>query len=80
MLDPNEVVQHELVPDHEVLSEAEAHSVLQQYDIEPEQLPKIFASDPAARAARARPGDVIRVVRDSPTAGTAVAYRLVVEG
>ncbi len=80
MLDPNEVIKHELVPHHEVLSEAEAHSVLKQYDIKPEQLPKIFASDPASRAAAARPGNVLRIHRKSPTAGQTIAYRLVVEG
>ena len=41
-------------------------------------MPKIHVSDPAAVAIKAKIGDVIRVTRDSPTAGKAVFYRLVI--
>jgi DNA-directed RNA polymerase subunit H (RpoH/RPB5) len=47
----------------------------QEYGIGREQLPKIRAGDPAAKAIGARPGDVIRIVRGSETAGRHVVYR-----
>ena len=74
-----DVMQHDLVPRHEVLSEEDSHIILEKYGVTSDQLPKILASDPVARAIRARPGQVIKIKRKSPTAGESIAYRLVVE-
>jgi DNA-directed RNA polymerase subunit H (RpoH/RPB5) len=35
--------------------------------------------DPCARAVNAQPGQVLKIERESPTAGTSYYYRLVVE-
>jgi DNA-directed RNA polymerase subunit H len=75
-----DVLGHELVPKHEVLSEEEKKEVLERYKVSQFQLPKILVSDPAARAIGAKVGDVIKITRDSPTAGKTIAYRCVVEG
>jgi len=48
--------------------------------VHPYQLPRLKASDPAVLAIGAKPGDVVRIIRDSPTAGKYVSYRHVVEG
>lgn len=74
------VLNHELVPKHEVLSPEEAVRVLKELGTMPEKLPWIKASDPAARAAGAKPGNIVRIIRKSPTAGETVAYRYVVVG
>jgi len=74
------VLEHFLVPKHRVLSPEEAERVLKKYGATPQQLPYIHASDPVAKALGAKPGDIIEIVRDSPTAGKAVYYRLVVKG
>ncbi|MCD6529946.1 DNA-directed RNA polymerase subunit H [Candidatus Bathyarchaeota archaeon] len=71
---------HILVPKHEILKEKDKEDLLKKYKIKPYQLPKIKSSDPAARAIGARPGDVIKITRDSPTAGRYVSYRYVIEG
>jgi len=68
-----------MVPLHEVLSDEETKEVLQKYGIVREQLPKIKNNDPAVRVLSAKPGQIVRVHRISPTAGRAIAYRLVVE-
>lgn len=73
------VLEHELVPSHEKLSEEEVAKVLETYDIDVRQLPKVLHNDPVVRDLDAEPGDVLKIVRDSPTAGEAVAYRLVIE-
>ena len=73
------VLNHDLVPVHELLSDEESRLLLETLNINPMQLPKILASDPAAMAVNARANQVVRVRRKSRTAGEAIAYRLVIE-
>jgi len=73
------VLEHEMVPKHELLDESEVKAVLQKYAIKKEEMPKIRVDDPAAQAVGAQVDDVLRITRKSPTAGTFVSYRLVVE-
>lgn len=75
-----EIFKHTLVPRHEVLGEEERAEVLKRYRVQPHQLPQIKATDPAAIAIGARPGDIVRITRDSPTAGKHVLYKYVIEG
>ena len=74
------IFEHTLVPKHEILSPEEGEKVLMEYRVRPYQLPRIMSSDPAARAIGAKPGDIVRIIRDSPTAGKYVSYRYVIEG
>jgi DNA-directed RNA polymerase subunit H len=73
------VLNHVNVPLHVILSDDEVKSLLKQYGIVKEQLPKIRSSDPAVRVVNGTPGQVVKVTRRSPTAGVAVAYRLIIE-
>ncbi len=74
-----DLFNHELVPTHSVASNEEIQLVLQHYGIEKNQLPRIFRDDPAVKVLGARPGQVIRIERESPTAGKTYYYRLVVD-
>jgi len=75
-----DLFQHALVPKHEILEEKEAQELLAKYRVHPYQLPQISSSDPAAKAIGAKPGDILRIIRDkSPTAGEHIAYRYVIE-
>ncbi len=74
-----DIFEHVLVPKHEILTPEEREKVLAQYRVKPYQLPQIKASDPAVKAVGAKPGDIIRIIRRSPTAGEHIAYRYVVE-
>jgi len=76
----HKILEHELVPKHELLSKEEVVRVLKELGVRPEQLPWIRASDPVARLLGAKPGDVVRIIRKSPTAGVSIAYRFVVVG
>lgn len=75
-----DVRKHVLVPKHEILSEGQAKAVLGQFKVTPHQLPLINDSDPVTKAIGAKPGDILKITRDSQTAGKAIAYRYVVEG
>jgi len=74
------IFKHHLVPLHEILTPEEKMKVLKEYRVKPYQLPRIKTSDPVAKAIGAKPGDLIKIIRKSPTAGDYVSYRYVVEG
>lgn len=73
------VMNHVMVPDHQIMSEEEVDLLLSTYKITRDQLPKIYHDDPAAKEIGAKIGDVVRIIRKSQTAGLAEAYRLVVK-
>jgi DNA-directed RNA polymerase subunit H (RpoH/RPB5) len=68
-----------LVPQHEVISEKEKEELFKKYNITPDQLPKILDTDPVSVFIGAKPGQIVKIVRNSHTAKQAVAYRFVVE-
>jgi DNA-directed RNA polymerase subunit H len=72
------ILEHELVPRFEILSPEEAKELLEKLGIQPHQLPWISIDDPVVKAIGAKPGDILRVIRKSPTAGESIAYRYVV--
>ena len=74
------IFSHLLVPKHEIVPAEEREKLLNEYRVQPYQLPRLKASDPGAKAIGAKPGDVVRILRDSPTAGKYTSYRYVVEG
>ena len=73
------VLEHELVPDHILMTEEETQELLKKYNITRGQLPKIKSSDVVVKQINAKPGDVLKIIRKSLTAGKAVAYRLVID-
>jgi DNA-directed RNA polymerase subunit H len=74
-----DVLSHKLVPKHEILSEKEAEKVLSSVGITKDQLPKIMISDAAVKRISAQVGDIIKITRESPTAGVSEFYRMVVD-
>jgi len=73
------VMENYLVPRHSILPQEEVDALLARYEIDLSQLPKILMEDPCAKAIGAVPGNVIKIERESPTAGLSLYYRLVVE-
>jgi len=73
-----QLIEHEFIPKHQLMAEEEAAKLLEEYSIRRSQLPKIRKTDPAIRHLGAKRGDVIRILRNSPTAGRAIYYRVVV--
>ena len=80
------ILEHNLVPEHTLLTEEEANEVLSKLNIRKDQLPRIRKSDAAIRVLEKtvgktiEPGSVIKVIRQSRTAEEFVAYRVVVTG
>jgi len=74
-----DIFEHALVPMHEILGEKEKEQLLAQYKVQPYQIPQIKSTDPAVKAIGAKPGDILKIIRKSSTAGEHIAYRYVVE-
>ncbi len=71
-------MENRLVPKHEVLSAEEAASVLENYGITKEEMPKIQSDDAAIKGMDVKVGDIIKITRKSQTAGEALYYRVVI--
>ncbi len=83
MIDIN-VMLHDLVPEHTLLSEKEASEVLKQLKISADQLPKIRKDDPVLKILEMVEGEIsegriVRIKRRSESAGVSIVYRMVVE-
>lgn len=74
-----DILKHELVPKHRILPEEEAQEVLEKYNIDPLQLPKLYVTDKVAIRIGAKAGDIVEIERRSPTAEVSYAYRIVIE-
>ena len=73
------LLDHNSVPKHEIMQEDEVKSVLDKYQIERGQFPKIKESDPVVKELAASVGDVVKITRNSQTAGESFYYRFVIE-
>lgn len=77
------VLEHELVPEHSLLSEQEADKILAKLKITRDQLPKIRKDDACIRLLERiegpiNPGRIVQIRRKSDTAEEFVIYRLVI--
>lgn len=70
-----EIRKHVLIPKHKKLSDKEKKVLLDTYNITVNELPVISKSDPALVDMDIEIGDVLKIERDSPTAGRVVFYR-----
>jgi DNA-directed RNA polymerase subunit H len=79
------VLKHDLVPEHHLLSEEEAKRILTEMGMTYDQLPKIRNNDAGIKVLESihgpiSEGRVVKIVRKSETAQEFVAYRLVTKG
>jgi len=72
------ISEHVLVPKHTILSEKEKEKLFETYHITIKELPKILLTDPGIKALKPKIGDVVKIERDSLTAGKSVFYRGVI--
>jgi DNA-directed RNA polymerase I, II, and III subunit RPABC1 len=72
------IIDHRDVPKHEVMDEKEKQELLEKYGIKDSNIPIILRDDAMARYLGLTPGEVVRILRPSPTSGTYVSYRICV--
>ena len=72
-----DIQDHMLVPKHEIMTEEEISEEFSDVDYDFKDLPKIRANDPVVEAIGAEPGNVLRITRESQTAGSFITYRIV---
>ena len=73
------IQEHMLVPKHEIMTEKEISEEFSDVDYDFKDLPKIRVDDPVVEEIGAKPGNVLRITRESQTAGVFVTYRIVEE-
>jgi DNA-directed RNA polymerase subunit H len=80
------VLKHDLVPEHHLLDDEEAKTVLSRLKVTCDQLPKIRRNDPGIKVLEnhiggpVEEGRIVKIVRKSETAEEFVVYRLVTRG
>ena len=72
-----EAIQHVLVPKHEIISDKERIELMEKYNVSISELPKIRANDPGIRHLKVKHGDIIKISRNSISAGESVFFRAV---
>jgi len=72
------ITEHELVPQHILLTIEEKEELFSRYRLKESQLMKMLTTDPVARYYGYKRGQVIKIIRNSDTAGRYVTHRLVV--
>lgn len=71
------ILDHELVPSHRVLTEKEAQEIKKKYNIQNDtQIPDLSRFSPVSLAIGIRPGDLCEIMRPSKTAIMAPFYRI----
>jgi len=74
------IIENIYVPIHIVLSEEEATKYKDEYRLKNTDIQRIFTTDPIAKYYNIKPGQLVKIIRPSLTAGEEIAFRLCVPG
>lgn len=72
-----DILSHKYQPKFELLTSSEMEKVKTEYNVTDYSIEKMMRSDPITKYFALKKGDIIRIIRPSPTSGEAVAYRIV---
>ena len=73
------VDKHVLTPKHSKISEKEKNALFEKYNVTSKEIPKIQLTDAAIKQLEPKAGDVIKITRQSATAGESIYYRVVAD-
>lgn len=73
------VLDHVLQPKFELLDKNERKQLLEEYNLNKKQLPRMLETDPVARYYNMKPGDIVRIIRQSITTCDAIYYRIIIK-
>ncbi|EDW32311.1 GL10501 [Drosophila persimilis] len=72
------ITENENVPEHVVMTPDEKQELLSRYKLRESMLMRIQVNDPVSRYFGLKPGQVVKIIRSSKTAGRYISYRIVV--
>ncbi len=72
-------IQHLLVPEHIKVSDAEKKRLFDEYALRFKDIPKMNLTDPAIKHLDVQEGDIVKIIRNSPSAGHSIFYRGVID-
>jgi DNA-directed RNA polymerase subunit H len=70
--------RHYLVPEHVLIKKEKVAELMAELGIKKDALPRIDKTDAAIKLLAPEKGDVVKIIRDSATAGQSVYYRRVI--
>ena len=73
-----DILAHSYNPKFEIMPKEEMEKILSDLGVTKFQLPKILETDPVVKILGAKSDDVLKITRNSETAGKIVYYRVVV--
>ncbi len=73
------VDKHILTPKHVKIGDKEKAQLFEKYHVTSKEMPKMLKTDSAIKELEPKPGDVIKIIRKSATAGESYFYRVVVD-
>ena len=71
------IADHQLVPKHTKINDSEKEKILASFHVNLRGMPKIAKDDPAIESLGVKAGDLIKIERESKTAGVTNYYRVV---
>ena len=75
----SDITEHDLVPEHIVLSNEESNLVLEAYRAKKRDMPLIRSNEPVAKYYNMKPGNIVKIMRPSPITCESVGYRLTIK-
>ncbi|MFA6269173.1 MAG: DNA-directed RNA polymerase subunit H [archaeon] len=70
--------RHYLVAEHVLIKKEKVAELMAELGVKKDALPRIDKTDAAIKLLQPEKGDVVKIIRDSMTAGQAVYYRRVI--
>ena len=74
------LIDHDIVPEHTLLTKVERVDFVKHYENEESKLPKILLYDPISRYYNSKLKDIFRIKRPNISSGYSIFYRIVISG